>query len=204
MENQTNFKKSTEVNLIDLKQKLAEIEVRKKIEKFEKHINSFDSQPSYFLVLAHLKLKIKDVEGALNYLNEACKLFPKAEFIYDMKAKILFKMKDYNGALMNLNQAIDLNPENELYYSRRGEALFCLKIYSKANDDYSRAIEINSLKDIYFYNRALARGCLRDFESAIADLEKTLEINPSKTRAKEIIITLKKLLNNNKAFFVFC
>ena len=104
-------------------------------------------------------------------------------------------MKDYNGALLNLNQVIDINPENELYYSRRGETLFCLKIYSKANEDYSKAIKINGSKDVYFFNRALARGCLHDFNNAIKDLEKTLEINPNKTRAKEIIIELRKLLN---------
>ena len=184
---------------IDLKKRLEEIEVRKKIEKFEKHLSSFDSQPSFFLALASLKLKIEDVEGVLHYLNEACKLFPKAEFIYDMRAEILYKMKDYNGALANLNQAIAINPQNDLYYSRRGKILFCLKIYSKANEDYTKAIEINSSIDTYFYNRAITRGCLSDFEGALADFEKTLELNPNRTKATEIIKILNKFLSNRNS-----
>ena len=74
---------------INLTGKIKEIEIRKKIEKFENHLNSFDSHPSYFLVLAKLKLQIEDITGALHYLNKACKLFPKEEFIYQMRAKIL-------------------------------------------------------------------------------------------------------------------
>ncbi|MCX6210821.1 MAG: hypothetical protein NTZ59_15285 [Bacteroidetes bacterium] len=62
---------------IDLKKKLEEIEVRKKIQNFEKHLSSFDNQPSLFLVLANLKLQIEDIEGALKYIVEACKLFQK-------------------------------------------------------------------------------------------------------------------------------
>lgn len=199
MHNPSNSKKSTENNLmtssIDLKKKLEEIEIRKQIDKFEKNMHYFDDQPTFFVVLAHLKLKIMDLEGALNYMNEAYKISPKDEFIYENRANVLFKLKDYNGALMNLNQAIELNPHMDSYYFRRGKVLFCLKIYSKANEDYSKAIKINSSKDIYFFNRALARGCLRDFRSAISDLEKTLELNPNKIKAKEIIITLEKFLN---------
>ena len=177
---------------IDLKKKLEEIEIRKQIERFEKHLSSFYTQPSYFLVLANLKLQIKDVEGALHYLNEACKLFPKAEFVYDMRAEILYKMKDYNGALMSLNQAIDINPQNDLYYFRRGNVLMQLKIYSSATNDYTKAIEINDLKDDYYFKRGYSRGCLNDLENSIADFEKTLELNPNKTKVNEIIITLNK------------
>ena len=61
----------------DLKKKLEEIEIRKQIDKFEKNMHYFDDQPTFFVVLAHLKLKIMDLEGALNYMNEIMlKLYP--------------------------------------------------------------------------------------------------------------------------------
>ena len=173
---------------------IRDFEIKQKIEKFEKHLSSFADQPSYFLVLANLKLKIEDVKGALHYLNEAFKLCPKDEFMFQMRAKILYKMKDYDGALININQAIGLNPQNDTYYFRRGDALMKLKNYSAANDDYSKAIEINNLNESCFFNRGLAKGCLNDIGGAIADLEKTLELNPNNTKAKQIIIDLRKLL----------
>lgn len=198
MQKSTDIQKSSEVNLtlnsIDLKRKTEEIEIRKKIENFEKNMHYFDDQPTFFVVLAHLKLKIKDLEGALNYMNEAYKISPKDEFIYENRAYVLFKLKDYNGALMNLNQAIELNPHMDSYYSRRGNALVKLKIYSGAIHDYTKAIEINNLNESCFFNRGLAKGCLNDIGGAIADLEKTLELNPNNTKAKQIIIDLRKLL----------
>jgi tetratricopeptide (TPR) repeat protein len=193
MENSS--KENSSIVPIDLKKRLEENEVREKIEKFEKHLSYFDDDPNYFLVLASLKLKIEDIQGALHYMNEACKLFPKQEFIYEMRAKMLYKMKDYNGALTNLNQAIVINPQSESYYYRRGKVLFCLKIYSKANEDFSKAIEMNSSIDTYFFNRALARGILHDYKSAIADLEKVLVLNPNHTKAKDIITNLNKFLS---------
>ena len=110
MENQTNFKKSTEVNLIDLKQKLAEIEVRKKIEKFEKHLSSFDTQPSYYLVLANLKLQIKDVEGMIrDKLNviiisplEPDSIVPIIEKAYDQGIPIILIDRKINSNKYNL------------------------------------------------------------------------------------------------------
>lgn len=190
-------------SIIDLNKKSRDAEIRKQIEKFEKHISLFDDQPDYFFAIASLKLKISDIEGALKYMNEACKLYPKDEFMYQTRADILYKLKDYNGALINLNQAIDLNPKNDSYFFRRGNVLMKLKNYSNANDDYSKAIEINNLNDAYFFNRGLVRVLLLKLGSAIADFEMTLGLNPNRSKVNDCIKNCKKLqaLGDDNLYF---
>ena len=181
-----NMKESKVINL-------KELEIQQKIIKFEKYLDYFDADPSYFLVLANLKLQLNDPKGALEYMYQAIKLFPKNEFVYQKRAKILFKLKYFDGALLRYNQAIAINPQNELLYHKRGDLFIHLKNYVAAIDDFSKAIEINNSKDIYYFNRGIATGCLRKFENAITDFEKVLELNPLHPKAKEIIINLKKL-----------
>ena len=167
---------------------------------FSSYLKSFPTDGNAYNDCGSAKLKLNDLDGALENYTKAASLNPSIDFIFDNLGTIKKLKGDTAGALKAFSKAIELKADNYVAYNNRGSLKFAQKDYTGAGDDFSEAIKINPQYSIAYNNRGNTRIKTNDYAGAIADLDKAIELNPSYGNAfLNRGIANEKLNNSDKA-----
>ena len=96
------------------------------------------------LVTKGLELELDEkYEEAIQCYDEALKINPNDESVWENKADALASLDKYEEALQCYDEALEINPENEHALTMKGTGLFQLKKYDEALQCYDEALQIN-------------------------------------------------------------
>ena len=130
------------------------------------------------------KIKINDIEDAINDLNKAIELNPNDANAHLLRGKAKLGLNQYKNAIDDFSKAIELDvrgpltPPLHITYAKIGEAKLGLKQYKNAIDDYSKAIELNPNDTNAYFYRGFAKRGLKDYQGSREDFTKAEEIDP--------------------------
>ncbi len=124
------------------------------------------------------KIKINDIEDAINDLNKAIELNPNDANAHLLRGKAKLGLNQYKNAIDDFSKAIELRPNYGRAYSQRGLVRIGLKQYKNAIDDYSKAIELNPNDANAYFHRGFAKKGLKDYQGSREDFTKAEEIDP--------------------------
>ncbi len=95
-------------------------------EKIMKNIQTamFEDKRPYYQAANYYYENNKDQKQALEWVNKAAELNPKAYWVMLLKAKIQFKLNDYDGAILSAQKVIELaKADQDDTYVNSGEKL---------------------------------------------------------------------------------
>lgn len=125
-----------------------------------------------------MKVRLKDLEGALEDFDRAIKLKPSEATAYFNKANVLRRMKRWSEALRDYSQCIAIDPEYLKVYTNRGAVFMKMGRAKEALADYGRAIKLNPKSVLAYSNRGNVYVSLQDWELALADYNSALQNDP--------------------------
>jgi tetratricopeptide (TPR) repeat protein len=119
-----------------------------------------------------------EIDLALEDLNKAISLKPKAAIIYIARAVARLQKGEMQGALADYEKSIELSPTFYAAFLGRGSFRFRDGDFDGALTDYNKAIELNSKQADLYVNRGIVRGMKKDFSGAIEDIKMGAELSP--------------------------
>lgn len=125
-----------------------------------------------------LRLRNKDIDGALEDLNKAVSINPKVAEIYNGRAIARLQKGDLDGALADYEKAIELKPSLPSAFLGRGYFRYQKKDFDGAMSDFTRAIELYPKYADAHVDRGLVRALKGDIPAAVADIRKGRDLNP--------------------------
>lgn len=120
----------------------------------------------------------KDFKSALDDLNTAVRLEPRAAALYVNRAYLRYKLDDYFGAMADFDYALGLEPANEVALFNRALLLSEVGDNDRALVDYNRILQLDPDNLRALYNRAVVKGEKHDFAGAIADINRIIDRFP--------------------------
>lgn len=116
-------------------------------------------------------------KDALQYADEAIKIFPGEPDFYYLRGIIQNAREKYGKALDDFDRGIELKPTVNLYkyYLGRGVSHLNLLEHEQALADFSSVIEMNDTVASAYHSRAMTNYELQDYASAVNDFLKALD-----------------------------
>lgn len=157
---------------------------------------SSDEMCNELLNSAGNKLKVKDLDGAIEDYDEAIRINPKEVEAYLNRGYAKRDKGDSDGAIKDYDEAIRLNPKFDLAYNNRGIAKYEKGDLDGAIKDYNEAIRINPEDCKLYFFRANIKFEQHDYDGAIKDYNEAIRLNPifgEAYHAREMTLTIKSL-----------
>lgn len=157
-------------------------------------IYGFVPSSYFYLNRAEMRLKSKDLEGALIDYNLAIELSPDASDLYGKRGELKHNLKDFDGAIADFTKEIELNPEYWIPFSNRGFTERMIGKYQDAIEDYTKAIELYTDPPYlpYYGCRADAYFKNGDYQKAVDDYTFIIDFDSYSIYYEEIFIKLGK------------
>ena len=132
------------------------------------------------LFIAELKIKGKDIKGAVSTLDEA--IFHRGNYAPALfrRGILKYEMGEYNYAIKDITDGFKESKDtayNSEVYQTRAKAYFEVGNYRASIKDYDKVVEREPKNEDALANRAAAKIQLNDNSGAIADLDKVLVLN---------------------------
>lgn len=159
-----------------------------------------DNLAGAHVMLAELAMKQNDsLPQALDHLNTAIKLLPKADGLYINRAFIRYKLDDFRGALEDYETSISLEPINPIAYFNRGILRMETLDNDRALTDFSQVLQLDPNDYRALYNRAMIYAAKKDYASAIADISRVVDAFPDFAGAVYTRFTIYNEMGDRKA-----
>ena len=159
-----------------------------------------DNLAGAHVMLAELAMKQNDsLPKALDHLNTAIKLLPKADELYINRAFIRYKLDDFRGALEDYETSISLEPINPIAYFNRGILRMETLDNDRALTDFSQVLQFDPNDYRALYNRAMIYTAKKDYASAIADISRVVDAFPDFAGAVYTRFTIYNEMGDRKA-----
>lgn len=124
-----------------------------------------------------LKMKLKDLNGAVEYFNTALSR-KKIYELYVNKAVVNILLSDYETARKDLDTARNLNPLGTEVFINRGIIEINLENYNKAIDELNEATKMNKYHNEPYLYRGIANVDLGNYQDAIEELNYSIYLKP--------------------------
>ena len=133
-----------------------------------------------YLMRAEVRTKYskRDLQGAIDDLNEAIRLEPRQANYFVNRACIKYNMKDFYGAMADFDYAIDLDPNNFQAHLDRGMMRAEFRDDNKAIEDFNFVLREQPSNMMALYNRAELYQRTRQYRKALADFDAVIAKNP--------------------------
>jgi tetratricopeptide (TPR) repeat protein len=105
--------------------------------------DNFYPKHEYFALLSKAYAKQNMNEPAISSINDAIKLYARADEYFAMRADLLLKTGKFTGSLDDMSKAIHLNPNIPAYYIKRAEIARLAGNYTLAETDLKLYQELN-------------------------------------------------------------
>ena len=159
-----------------------------------------DNLAGAHVMLAELAMKQNDsLPNALDHLNKAIKLQPKADGLYINRAFIRYKLDDFRGALEDYETSISLEPINPIAYFNRGILRMETLDNDRALTDFSQVLQLDPNDYRALYNRAMIYTAKKDYASAIADISRVVDAFPDFAGAVYTRFTIYNEMGDRKS-----
>ena len=119
----------------------------------------------------------KDLNGAIEFFNQAIKTDPDLPDGYSGRANVLAQQKKYDDAKKDYDKAIELDDAQFLSYLGRGSTLSNLEKLDDAKKDYDKAIQLDPAQVLGYSGRANLFTRQGKYPEAKQDFEKVLELD---------------------------
>jgi tetratricopeptide (TPR) repeat protein len=181
----------------DIAQRSKDIE----IEEF-KAIDTMTHSPDMSsLVTKGLELELdKKYEEAIQCYDEALKINPNDESVWENKADALGSLDKFEEAIQCYDEALKINPENDYALKMKGSSFASLEKYEEAIQCYDEALEINPENEHVLTMKGTGLFQLKKYEAALQCYDEALEINPENEHAltmKDQLTILVEAVSNN-------
>ena len=154
-------------------------------------------EPSFYINSASNRFSKKDIQGAVEVLNEGINNHPNNAQLYLNRGFIEHLMHDYESAMADYNKALAINPNFAYAYNNRGALKVSLNDIEGAMEDYAAALKINPKYSDVYYNRANLEYMLDNYNGALEDYDKAIALNPKDSDAYNNRGVVKKRMNFN-------
>jgi|GEM_PF-6547956 len=101
-----------------------------------------------YIKLSNLKLKVKDIDGAIATAKEATEKFPTADTYTHLGNLQMFYKKDFTSAIKSFDSAILSNSDEPNPYLYKGISLYNINNYEEAGNMFENAISYNLEKKL--------------------------------------------------------
>jgi len=128
---------------------------------------------------AHVERQTKQLQAALEHLNEALALDPQSRVAWSDRASVREDLGDVRGGLDDLEHGLALDPDNAEIWRTRGRIRYAHGDPRGAIADATRVLQRNPRDALAYEDRARAR-MLDDPKGAIDDLTHLLELAPER------------------------
>ncbi len=129
---------------------------------------------------AHAEAQAKQLQAALDHLNEALALDPSFRVAWSDRAGVRVELNDVRGGLDDLEHALALDPDDAALWRMRGSVRYAHGDPKGAISDETHVLERNPRDVVAFEARARARQLVSDWKGAIEDLSRLLELAPER------------------------
>jgi len=124
--------------------------------------------------------KLRRVKDALTDYNQALKLDPNFQQVYNNRGNTYFSIGDYKNALKDFNKVLSFKEGSielklDALYNR-GNIFLNLQKYEAAIKDYDKVLEVNPSLHFIYANKGNAYAMMQDFEKALAAYDKAIAL----------------------------
>lgn len=127
---------------------------------------------------AEIKLKDRDIEGALADFTQAISADPRCAPAYFGRGQIRANKGQFDQAIADYSKAVESDPKFAKAWFGRG----MVKTYNNdaegALADFTKAVEADPTYTLAWFNRALLRLNRKDYDGAVADYTKAIGLKP--------------------------
>lgn len=131
------------------------------------------------------KMRLGNLQGALQDFNRAIEMKPKFGYAYCYRGAIKCYLRDSLGAIDDYNTALRLNPEDGNSFSGRGCVRCGIGDFKGAIEDLNKAIALNPNDAAAYFSRGMARINTVHLDAGCEDLQKAMKLGDS--RAAEAV-----------------
>lgn len=114
----------------------------------------------------------KELDQALEDLNQAIQLNPNHSKAYFERGKVYFEQDKLDQALQNVNQAIHISSDYTEAYGIRGLVYLKQGKIKKALEEFNQIIQVNPKDAIGYFSRGMVYFKQGKLDKALQDLEK--------------------------------
>ncbi len=162
-------------------------------EMVQKNIEIDSTMELSYKLLAHIKEKKKDLDGAISSLKELQRINPRSENVNVELGRLYFALNDTASALLAFDRAILLEPNKPYAYGARAFIRMVQNDDKAAMEDYSKAIENGSEFSGDYINRGILNVRKYNFNQALNDYNYAILLD----RSNELAYYNRALLRNN-------
>lgn len=176
---------------------LAQNDTTKALDDVNKCLELNKNEPNAYVMRSGIKMSYKkDVQSALEDMNEAIKLEPHYAGYFINRAYMKYKLDDYFGAMADYDYALSLEPTNVTAYYNRALLKMEVSENNKAIEDFSYVLKSDPKNVLARYNRASLYYKTGQYKKAIGDYDKLLEVYPNFQMALYSRSECKRLLGD--------
>jgi tetratricopeptide (TPR) repeat protein len=154
------------------------IPVEHAMEFFTDYIRSRPRDPHGYLMRASIWEDEKELDIALDDLNEAVKLDRRKSYVYNNRGRIWLEKNEHDKAIADFNQAIRLDRTCVAAYHNRAVAWWENGDYDKALADLNEAARIDPSDVVVLSQRAVLLRETKKYDNALAECNRVIRIDP--------------------------